>query len=636
MLSSGAAKFLSSSAKSLKLHTSPISSSSALISLNSFQHRNLNNWTWGPTKDYENQFVVGKAPHSKRKPAKKFYKWTPNPAVPKKEIEEHNAKVNTPGTKKPQVISERNKEHIQRIYAAAKEFNPQAAIEAYHRCSHGLDVRAYSALIKSMEKEAAHIGDAFQIYNDMRKTGKKPNLVTFSHLVNVCINANHVPRALYVLKEMMISKLKVSEKTMKQANTICKKLIKLCYANNEPGRVLVIIDAMRSFKSDEVKNLTGDIPIEFLQKVVFEDVAEDKRAAEAEKMQDFWIGVNKALRPSFTAQTSATLPISPKLSYGLEGKTQRRAHFEAELRKLQRLAKVDADNERNNKLLDFDEHGISTRDYLEARATKFDVLGSAEHGDMDESLKISYNTLLTEFSHILYSTVFNDRNYRPCVDKYSETTESLAVQYTERLKKQGFSERDIAVEVSSFKDFAEAHNYINNNFIQEDGSIELTDEYLQVLNTAINENWTLIDKPDHQIVSMIPTVVGASPQESAILLAKPVKNLLNKFIEAESMTELEPIMDEYKSEMSKATRYVNRKVDWIPVVLGVDGRPFFPSEDIISIDKVTTETIENAKQAYINSIKDEEVKKQIKEEFYDYIHLIWIDNKGRVVEGISY
>lgn len=393
---------------------------------------------------------------------------------------------------------------------------------------------------------------------------------------------------------------------------------------------------MRSFKSDEVKDIKEDIPIEFLQKVVFEDIAEDKRAAESEKMQDFWIGVNKALRPSFTVQASATLPISPKLTYGLEGKSPKRALYEAELRKLQRLSQVDEDIERNNKLLDFDEHGISTRDYLEARAIAFDVAGAAEHGDLDESLKISYNTLLTEFSHALYSTVFNDRNYRPRVEKYSDTTESLAAQYAERLKKQGLSEKDIASELSSFKAFAEAHEYINNNFRQEDGSIELTDEYLQVLSTAIKENWTFIHKTDHQITSMIPTVVGASPEESAILLAKPVTNLMHKIVEAESLAELDPLMDEYKSEMNKATRYVNRKVDWIPVVLGVDGRPFFPSEEVISIDKVTTETIENAKQAYIESIKDEEVKKQIKEEFYDYIHLIWIDNKGRVVEGISY
>lgn len=116
----------------------------------SYQTRFLNNWTWRPTKDYENQFVVGKAPHAKRKPAKKFYKWTPNPSVPKKEIEEHNAKVNPAGGKKEQIISSRNKEFIQQIYEAGKQYKPKEAIDAYHRCSHGIDVRAYSSIIKSV------------------------------------------------------------------------------------------------------------------------------------------------------------------------------------------------------------------------------------------------------------------------------------------------------------------------------------------------------------------------------------------------------------------------------------------------------------------------------------------------------
>jgi len=75
-----------------------------------------------------------------------------------------------------------------------------------------------------MEKEAAHIGDAFQVYNDMKKMGKKANIVTFTHLLNVCINANHLPRALYVMKEMM--KTVTLGKDFKQSTKFFAKLIR--------------------------------------------------------------------------------------------------------------------------------------------------------------------------------------------------------------------------------------------------------------------------------------------------------------------------------------------------------------------------------------------------------------------------
>lgn len=120
----------------------------SLLPLN--QQRHLSNWTHRPTKDFEKENIIGKASHARRQKEKKFYKWTVNPSVTRKEIQEHNAKVNAPGTKKEQVVSTRNKQYIDEIYAAAKQHNPKAAIEAYHRCSHGLDIRVYSAIIKSV------------------------------------------------------------------------------------------------------------------------------------------------------------------------------------------------------------------------------------------------------------------------------------------------------------------------------------------------------------------------------------------------------------------------------------------------------------------------------------------------------
>ena len=448
--------------------------------------------------------------------------------------------------------------------------------------------------------------------------------------------------------QLLVKKYLPSNQFLQETHQVCTPIIiyhlndnhfhsqRLCYINNEPGRAVAVYDCMRNAKAGEFKpeeQVTNEISFEYIRRVISEEI---KIPKESEELKEFWIAMNKAKRPSFTTQASPMLPSSSNKSFGIAGKSEQRATFEAELRKLKRLTEVDEEVSRENKALDFDEYGLSTRDHLELRSITLNTpMLANDQSDVDQSLRQSYKTAAFEFSHVFYSTLFNDNNYTP-VDVYSTHTETLAEQYGTLLKNNGLSEKEIKLEVDSFKAFAEAHYEVIEQHLSEDGTITFTNEYLNALIDAMENNWTPAYKHDHQIMSMIPTVAGASANDSAILLSQPMKTLMDKFVEAESLQELDPVLDEYKSEMNKITRYVNRKVDWQPVVLGVDGRPFFPSEDIISIDEVTTETIERAKQAYIDSIKDEEVKKQIKEEFYDYIHLVWIDGKGRVVEGISY
>ncbi|KAL9652096.1 hypothetical protein ABK040_015897 [Willaertia magna] len=628
-----------------------------LLPIFTSQTRHLSNFTYRPTKQYEENFVVGKANHARRKPAKKFYKWTPNPKVPKKQIEEHNSKENAPGTKKEQLITERNKELIATMFKAGKEYNPVAAIDAYHKCSHRLDTRVYSVLIKSMEKSPAHIGDAFQIYNDMIRSNKKPNIVTFNHLLNVCIAANHLPRAMSVLKDVYRSfynnknqTVVVGEGSKKLANQFFQKLLKLCYDNNDPIKGLKVLTEMRNLGLITLSNNVeseGEIPKALLSSLIFTNSAKDAKdetkqetttveGKDEEQLHEFWVGMNKAKRPSFTDKESALLPSTADV--GIEGNNKERALYESELRKLKILQQANEERAFKNNMLDFDEYGLSTHDHLELKSLSLNMpFNSVTQGGMDEALTTSYKFFTQEFSHLFYNTIFNTKKLTPLVDEYSAVTLDLAKQYEEKLKSEGkYSQKEIVSEIEAFKAFAEAHSEVNERFIKQDGTIQLTEEYLKTLSEAQDNNWKFIYNVDHELISHIPTVIGASPKESARLLSKPITELSRDLFEAESAEEINAQLDKYKKEMKKASRYVNRKVDWKPVILGVDGRPFYPSEEIISIDRVTTETIDLAKQAYIDSIKDEDVKKQIKDEFYGYIHLIWVDSNGKVVEGISY
>jgi len=47
------------------------------------------------------------------------------------------------------------------------------------------------------------IGEAFQIYQDMKKIGTPCNITTYRNLLNVCAADNNWQRGMYVLKEML-------------------------------------------------------------------------------------------------------------------------------------------------------------------------------------------------------------------------------------------------------------------------------------------------------------------------------------------------------------------------------------------------------------------------------------------------
>lgn len=53
-----------------------------------------------------------------------------------------------------------------------------------------------------MEKDGDFLGEAIQIYQDMKKLRIPMNVATFQTLVNCCVAAKHWQRAMFFVKEM--------------------------------------------------------------------------------------------------------------------------------------------------------------------------------------------------------------------------------------------------------------------------------------------------------------------------------------------------------------------------------------------------------------------------------------------------
>ena len=111
----------------------------------------------------------------------------------------------------------RNQELIAQIHEAANApTNPQAAIEAYHRMNAVPDAKIYTAIIKSFAGQKGYLGEAVQIYNDLKKQNVVAGIETYLALIECCAQDSHLPRAIFFLKEMLRARknVKPSQKVL--------------------------------------------------------------------------------------------------------------------------------------------------------------------------------------------------------------------------------------------------------------------------------------------------------------------------------------------------------------------------------------------------------------------------------------
>jgi pentatricopeptide repeat protein len=75
------------------------------------------------------------------------------------------------------------------------------------------------------------LGEAFEIYQDLKTRGIKPNMVTFQTLLDCCVSSNHLEKGLFVFQEMT----KYTKPSEKQ-NKFFVDLLGLCFKKDSPSR----------------------------------------------------------------------------------------------------------------------------------------------------------------------------------------------------------------------------------------------------------------------------------------------------------------------------------------------------------------------------------------------------------------
>ena len=122
--------------------------------------------------------------------------------VTKEESIARSKEFSPPGTPQKHRFKQFQLEIQKEIFEAAKKRDMHAALIAYHKLTDGtkIDAPVYTALIKAC---GPNIGEAVQIYTDMKIRKAIPNIQTFLTLAKCCLESNHVPRAMFFMKEML-------------------------------------------------------------------------------------------------------------------------------------------------------------------------------------------------------------------------------------------------------------------------------------------------------------------------------------------------------------------------------------------------------------------------------------------------
>jgi len=114
-----------------------------------------------------------------------------------------------------------------------------------------------------------------------------------------------------------------------------------------------------------------------------------------------------------------------------------------------------------------------------------------------------------------------------------------------------------------------------------------------------------------------------------------IRAYAERFIRTSSVEDFEVIAEELSAKFKKMALIRANKINWIPVIIGIDGEPFYPSG--IGMHELTKETVADAKEQYLNTINDVDAREQIAENMYDQILLRFYDPTSKsLIEGLAY
>eukprot|EP01080_Neovahlkampfia_damariscottae_P003437 gene3437-6086_t len=148
-----------------------------------------------------------------------------------------------------------------------------------------------------------------------------------------------------------------------------------------------------------------------------------------------------------------------------------------------------------------------------------------------------------------------------------------------------------------------------------------------------DESWSnLFSSIFDQSIHKIEHSMNQEKKENLFLYEKYSKSILNS-LETLDDDQISNIYKEFKNEQL----HFNLKksnLNWTPFIIGFDGNHFYPKD--LSINVVNSKKVKHAKQQYLDTIKDEEIKKDIEKNLNQMIKILWKDENGNTLEGLEH
>jgi hypothetical protein len=135
-----------------------------------------------------------------------------------------------------------------------------------------------------------------------------------------------------------------------------------------------------------------------------------------------------------------------------------------------------------------------------------------------------------------------------------------------------------------------------------------------------------------ELLSKLIVSTKGAKKEHRPLVKSVFDDVLRRSFYCTNENELGGLLIELKETLASLSRQIRTKVNWLPVIIGLDGQLFFPKS--IGMDMVTREKVKMAKMEYLQTIPEEAAKEVLTKGLPSKIQIQWYDVDRRcVIEG---
>lgn len=491
--------------------------------------------------------------------------------VPPKEVV---LKQDPQGTVKPHKMGELNKIFCKEIFEAAKTKDVNRALAAYHKLDYRrADLRVYTALLKVLNQRDL-LGEALEIYGDIKYTRQKPNIQTVSNLLDVCVTNRHLERGLYCLKELLLHCRLPKDQTSatwKKFQKFFRQLLKLCWYNGNPERAVFVYSVMYE------KKLVSSRwpPLQFVKSFVMDErqVSENANSSSTSSSlllsaMEFYQEMRKVINPNLMS-TSFQFSVAPEeIDDAKEEHKSLRTHVNYD------REKGTVENDRPIIFKDFD---FPLKACGESLLELDQLMSPNEESNNDDTLIGGQQHQVLSPSILFPGGIPSDMRLDMSLDtleKFPSKSEDPKMQnLLQHIWDRVYDQMSQPPDVEYTN---ETEEFRNQKFLHVDA----------LLDEGLDEEKFFMEH--------------ANKLKEERGLSHKKKHLL----------------------------------EWKPVIFGVDNEPFFPKT--INCNEITEQTVTAAKMEYLDSILDPEVKKEVSTDVHKFITLMWIDKEGKLIKGLEH